>query len=56
MNFFMDGIVADRSRMEEGLGTGRMNIFRLEELDALRAANDAAYPRFLRESTMSAGP
>lgn len=32
-----------------------MKLFRLDELDAERAANDGAYLRFLREPRMSAG-
>ncbi|WP_424212778.1 cupin domain-containing protein [Streptomyces sp. BI20] len=32
-----------------------MKAFRLDELDAERAANDGAYLRFLRERNMSAG-
>ncbi|GHJ23046.1 cupin domain-containing protein [Streptomyces albus] len=32
-----------------------MKAFRLEELEAERAANDGAYLRFLRERNMSAG-
>ena len=32
-----------------------MKVFRLDDLDAERAANDGAYLRFLRERTMSAG-
>ncbi|PLW73719.1 cupin domain-containing protein [Streptomyces sp. SCUT-3] len=32
-----------------------MKVFRLDDLEAERAANDGAYLRFLRERTMSAG-
>ncbi len=32
-----------------------MKVFRLDDLDAERAANDGAYLRFLRERHMSAG-
>lgn len=32
-----------------------MKVFRLDDLDAERAANEGAYLRFLREKTMSAG-
>lgn len=32
-----------------------MKVFRLDDLDAERAANEGAYLRFLREPTMSAG-
>jgi len=32
-----------------------MKVFRLDDLDAERAANQGAYLRFLRERTMSAG-
>jgi len=32
-----------------------MKVFRLDDLDAERAANQGAYLRFLREKTMSAG-
>jgi hypothetical protein len=32
-----------------------MKVFRLDDLDAERAANDGAYLRFLKERTMSAG-
>jgi mannose-6-phosphate isomerase-like protein (cupin superfamily) len=32
-----------------------MKVFRLDDLDAERAANEGAYLRFLRESSMSAG-
>jgi mannose-6-phosphate isomerase-like protein (cupin superfamily) len=32
-----------------------MKVFRLDDLDAERAANDGAYLRFLRERNMSAG-
>lgn len=32
-----------------------MKVFRLDDLDAERAANEGAYLRFLRERTMSAG-
>lgn len=32
-----------------------MKVFRLEELEAERAANDGAYLQFLRERNMSAG-
>ena len=32
-----------------------MKVFRLDDLDAERAANEGAYLRFLKERTMSAG-
>jgi mannose-6-phosphate isomerase-like protein (cupin superfamily) len=33
----------------------RMKVFRMDELDAERAANEGAYLQFLRERNMSAG-
>lgn len=36
-------------------GSGQVKVFRLDDLEAERAANDGAFLSFLRERNMSAG-
>jgi mannose-6-phosphate isomerase-like protein (cupin superfamily) len=49
-------IVADEIRYEQGReGNNAMKAFRLDELEAERAANEGAYLQFLRERNMSVG-